>query len=245
MSGLRSEKISGENRLVNNDFLKFPSTPHIAVLDGVVIRGDKVFTETEREEFLEHKLIIEEKVDGANLGISFDTSGNLKVQDRGSYLRPPYRGQWNKLSEWLFLKTDVLFEQLADRYILFGEWCYAQHSIFYDQLPEWFIGFDVFDTNSRRFLCIKKRNALLHNLNISRVPELNSGFFTFKGLKAQLSRSKFSSSSLAEGLYLRAEAGEWLEQRAKLVRPEFIQSIDIHWSRRDLKENKLNLEANN
>ncbi len=52
------------------DFFKFPSTPHLATLPGVDIRGDKVLSGSERDEFLRHDLIVEEKADGANLGIS-------------------------------------------------------------------------------------------------------------------------------------------------------------------------------
>ena len=55
-------------------FNKFPSTPHLALLGGVGVRDDKVMSEFERCEFLRHELVVEEKVDGANLGISFDES---------------------------------------------------------------------------------------------------------------------------------------------------------------------------
>ena len=58
-----------------NDFFKFPSTPHLAVLLGVDVRGDKVMSEKERDEFLRHEITVEEKIDGANLGISFDGDG--------------------------------------------------------------------------------------------------------------------------------------------------------------------------
>jgi len=40
-------------------------------------------TEFERNEFLQHDLDIEEKIDGANLGKSFDFDGNIRVQKRG------------------------------------------------------------------------------------------------------------------------------------------------------------------
>ncbi|MDD3918234.1 MAG: hypothetical protein PHX00_13850 [Synergistaceae bacterium] len=67
-----------------NDFFKFPSTPHLAVLLGVDVRGDKVMSEKERDEFLRHEITVEEKIDGANLGISFDGGGNLWLQNRGA-----------------------------------------------------------------------------------------------------------------------------------------------------------------
>jgi len=99
---------------VKEDFFKFPSTPHLATMPGIDIRGDKVLTESERDEFLTHELIVEEKVDGANLGLSFDAEGNIRAQNRGAYLHLPGTGQWEKLGEWLARHTDMLFEYLSD-----------------------------------------------------------------------------------------------------------------------------------
>jgi hypothetical protein len=43
----------------------------------------------------------------------------------------------------------------------------------------------------------------------------------------------------AEGIYVRRETAARLEQRAKLVRPEFVQAIETHWSKRRLEPNQL------
>lgn len=51
------------------------------------------------------------------------------------------------------------------------------------------------------------------------------------------------SDNPAEGLYLRFDQGDWLVQRAKLVRPAFIQPVEQHWSRSGIKPNRLRLEA--
>ena len=68
---------------MKEDFFKFPSTPHLITMPGVDIRDDKVLTPAECEEFLGHELTIEEKVDGANLGISFDSDAGIRAQNRG------------------------------------------------------------------------------------------------------------------------------------------------------------------
>lgn len=223
---------------MKEDFFKFPSTPHLATLPGVEIRGDKVLTESERDEFLRHEIIVEEKVDGANLGVSFDAEGSIRAQNRGAYLRLPGSGQWRKLGEWLAPRTDVLFEHLSDRYILFGEWCYAQHSVFYNRLPDWFLGFDIYDRESSRFLSSKRRDRLLEKMHISKVPGIARGSFSCPKLKKLLSQSMLADRP-AEGLYLRFDEGDWLGQRAKLVRPAFIQAVEKHWSRSAIRPNRL------
>lgn len=223
---------------MKEDFFKFPSTPHLATLPGVEIRGDKVLTESEQDEFLMHAVTVEEKVDGANLGLSFDAEGNIRAQNRGAYLHLPGSGQWKKLGEWLAPHSDALFEHLSDRYILFGEWCYAQHSIFYDRLPDWFLAFDIYDRDERRFLATSRRDRLLGEMHISKVPDIARGRFTYPEIQKLLSQSKLTNQP-AEGIYLRIDHGDWLEQRAKLVRPAFIQSVEQHWSRSAIRPNRL------
>jgi len=228
---------------VKDDFYKFPSTPHLALLGEVAVRDDKVISEFERGEFLRHELVVEEKVDGANLGISFDESGNIRAQNRGAYLQFPYLGQWKKLSSWLAPKTDALFEQLTDRYILFGEWCYAQHSVIYDRLPDWFLGFDIFDKKDQMFFSCRRRDEMFRRLGIVSVPFLGRGHYSLNKLKGFLAKSRLREGS-AEGAYLRFDKGNWLAQRAKLVRPEFIQTIGEHWSRKRIHPHRLGWEAN-
>ena len=198
-------------------------------------------SESERNEFLRHELVVEEKVDGANLGISFDAEGNIRAQNRGAYLHLPSTGQWKKLSEWLSPRTDALFEQLTDRYIIFGEWCYAQHSVIYDRLPDWFLGFDIFDKSTAKFFSYSRRDQAFRALGILQVPVIKRGRFLLSELSSLLSQSKLSDKP-AEGLYLRFDQGDWLEQRAKLVRPAFIQSVEQHWSRSSIRANRLRLE---
>lgn len=227
---------------MKEDFFKFPSTPHLATMPGVDIRGDKVLAESERDEFLTHEVTVEEKVDGANLGLSFDANGNIRAQNRGAYLHLPGSGQWKKIGEWLALHTEALFEHLSDRYILFGEWCYAQHSIFYDRLPDWFLAFDVYDREERRFLATAHRDRLLGEMHISKVPGIARGRFTYPEIQELLSQSKLTNQP-AEGIYLRIDHGDWLEQRAKLVRPAFIQAVEQHWSRSAIRPNRLTHEV--
>jgi ATP-dependent RNA circularization protein (DNA/RNA ligase family) len=227
---------------VKKDFFKFPSTPHLATMPGVDIRVDKVLSDSERDAFLTYEVTVEEKVDGANLGISFDSEGNIRAQNRGAYLHLPGSGQWKKLGDWLTPRTDTLFEHLSDNFILFGEWCYAQHSVFYDQLPDCFLGFDVYDKQFGRFLSSTRRDALFREMSVVQVPVLARGHFAYPEVQKFLSTSKLSDQP-AEGIYLRFDQNDWLAQRAKLVRPAFIQAVEQHWSRSAIRPNRLRLEV--
>ncbi len=57
-------------------FYKFPSTPYIET-DMSIKRKDKVLSKNEVENILAGPITIEEKIDGANLGISMEKAGQL------------------------------------------------------------------------------------------------------------------------------------------------------------------------
>ncbi|MDA3787227.1 MAG: RNA ligase family protein [Desulfobacula sp.] len=223
---------------MNNLFLKFPSTPHLAVLGENIIRVDKVLSRKNRDAFLKSRLIVEEKIDGANLGISFDGQGNLTLQNRGSILLQPYSGQWKKLAKWLPPRLENLFDHLHDQYILFGEWCFAKHSVEYNRLPDYYLGFDLFDKTSRQFLSFDWRNQMFEQMNISSVPFIKKGTFSLQQLENLMGNSRFSDGP-AEGIYLRHDGDNWLKQRAKIVKAKFIQTIDVHWFRKAIIPNQI------
>ena len=223
---------------MKSEFFKFPSTPHLIMMKNVKVREDKVLSEEEQCDFLRHELIIEEKIDGANLGISFDKEGNILLQNRGAILQRPGIGQWKKIDQWLNVHINALFETLIDRYILFGEWCYARHSISYNRLPDWFLGFDLYDKHAGKFLSVAGRDRMFVEMGIRKVPYLAKGFYSLSGLLKLLVKSQFSDNQ-SEGLYLRIDQGEWLLKRAKIVRSAFIQSVQEHWSSLPLETNQM------
>jgi hypothetical protein len=225
---------------MTQQFFKFPHTPHLAWLGPSHPRADKVFTPEEAHAFLAQPITVEEKIDGANLGISFESNGQPFLQNRGTRLGPSCHPQFQPLWAWLSTRHSQLHSALADRLILFGEWCFAVHSIHYNRLPDWFIAFDVFDRDEGGFWDHARRDRLLTSLGISAVPSLACGRFTLDRLKGLLepAQSIFGDAP-AEGLYLRQEAHTRLVNRAKLVRREFVQNIEAHWTSRPLEKNSL------
>ena len=219
-------------------FHKFPSTPHL-IPNQAVGRSDKVLGEDDLNELLSYPVIVQEKIDGANLGISFDSEGNLLLQNRGDYIRD-FVGQWKPLKDWIRPRIDRLFDLLEDRYILFGEWCYARHSIPYDRLPDWFLGFDVYDKHTGDFLSYVCRSTMFEYMGIHPVPTLDHGTFIIPELWDMLDQQSRFGPDKMEGIYIRSEGVSVVYQRAKLVRPDFAQSIVEHWSKRYVP-NKLEI----
>lgn len=226
------------------EFFRFPHTPHIDWLAKGEPRDDKVLPPKEAAELLCGDVVVDEKLDGANLGISLSPDSELRVQNRGQYLYAPYAGQFVRLPDWLLLHGDRLRTALAANasagLMLFGEWCAARHSLGYDRLPDWFLLFDVYDRSQGRFWSAPRRNELAAALGLVTVPLLLEGRFTLPQLKDALvgQHSQFRQGAL-EGIVIRRESAEWCEARAKLVRPDFTQAIEEHWSRRRIEWNRL------
>jgi hypothetical protein len=184
---------------------KYPRTQHIR--GSRFQHGDGDLEAVPWEELAGKHLVVEEKVDGANCGISFTEKGELLLQSRGHYLRGgPREKHFALLKQWASSRQVELFCALGSRYIMYGEWLFAKHTYFYDSLPHYFMEFDVLDTTNDTFLSTGERGKLLNHTNVawSHVcPVLVLAEGTFKGpkdLQAFIKRSNFITTDRGENL---------------------------------------------
>lgn len=222
-------------------FHKYPHTPHLLWLGEGVPREDKIMSNTEAEEFLSVPVVVEEKIDGANLGFSVGLDGRIRAQNRGNFLIQGHcHAQWNPLWPWLAAREQALVALLGTKLMLFGEWCYAKHSVIYNNLPDWFLAFDIFDRTSTSYCSAAIRNALSGEIGLSTVPELFRGRLALSEVTSLIRESRFGASKM-EGIYLRRESNDRLKTRAKVVNARFIQQINVHWTRRPLTQNRIDI----
>ena len=158
----------------HGEFIKYPRTPHLFGSKGT--DDDKHLDEADSKSFIaDESLIVEEKIDGTNVGIHFSSAGQLVLQCRGHLIAEGMHPQYDLFKQWTTVKRAALEERLEDRYILFGEWMYARHSVHYRQLPHFFLEFDIYDKQVAAFLSLELRMALLDGMNIETVPVLYTG----------------------------------------------------------------------
>lgn len=232
------------------DFTKYPRTPHLFGSKGT--DDDKHLGEAESEAFIaDESLIVEEKIDGTNVGIHFTDSGELVLQCRGHLITEGMHAQYDLFKQWTAAKRHVLEEMLANRWILFGEWVYAQHSLHYRKLTHYFYEFDIYDKEQGVFLDLERRLGLLEGTGIQTVPVVQVGALNRDDLEGLIGPSRFDShfensvtdrpDNLMEGLYLRTEASGVVTGRAKFVRPEFVEKIrqSTHWQHQQMVPNLL------
>lgn len=180
---------------------KYPRTRHIK--GSHIQKGDENLKCVDFEAIKGTYAVLEEKVDGANAGISFDKAGNLLLQSRGHFLTGGYQQrQFDLLKVWANCYKEQLYDILSDRYILYGEWLYAKHTIFYDNLTNYFMEFDIFDKQKKRFLSTQKRRVLLKDHSfITSVRVLYEGkLYSLEHMLSYLGRSAFQSEHCCENL---------------------------------------------
>ncbi|MCO7224074.1 RNA ligase family protein [Pleionea sp. CnH1-48] len=224
-------------------FIKYPRTESVHQLEEKGIFLSELIDN-------ENPLIIEEKMDGTQVGIRFSENGEPCLQSRGQWVGN--EPEFSLLKQWLYTHLDELRELLGSRYILFGEWLYFKHSIFYDQLPDYFMEYDLYDTKDGYFLSTARRHELLKNFPfICSVHVMGSQTrFDKEALEEMISNSSFISeqafeqlnkmsqqfteaSRMMEGLYLKWENSECVLGRYKWTRQSFIDFVcsQRHWSK--------------
>ena len=148
------------------EFFKFNRTRHIFDAGGNgVTRDDLVMSKGESEMFLKKSLfVIEEKVDGANIGFSIDKNFVVRAQNRSHYVNSASHKQFSTLDAWIEKHSQDLLKILnpPGKYILFGEWLFAKHSVYYTGLPGHFLAFDIFDTERNCYLNVFERNSIVN-----------------------------------------------------------------------------------
>jgi hypothetical protein len=235
-----------------NRLYKYPRTHHI---EGSRFQpGDEDLEGIKFKMLQGRYVVIEEKLDGANAGISFNSDGQLLLQSRGHFLDGGAREKHFALFKtWANSHKQELWEILGSRYVLYGEWLYAKHTIFYDKLPHYFMEFDLLDTEENIFLSTERRHEMLKDRPIVSVPVLQKGIITFyKDLYSLLKNSLYKSdqwrerlqeicisrnlywdqvrdqtdfSDQMEGLYIKVEEDGRVVERYKYIRASFLTSV--------------------
>jgi hypothetical protein len=231
---------------------KYVRTPHI---NGSRFQhGDHDLEAVDWSELAGKHLVVEEKIDGSNVGVSFDQDGKLLLQSRGHYLRGgPREKQFDLFKQWAACHKDTFFQALGSRYVMYGEWMFAKHTFYYDALPHYFMEFDVLDTQVGDFLDTNKRKQLLLTCPVTSVLVLYEGAVASDGALANMiTRSNFITderimnlnntaeaagvvateawkhtdhSTDMEGLYVKWEENGVVKGRYKYVRQSFTNSI--------------------
>jgi len=213
-------------------------------------------------------VIVEEKVDGANLGISLcPFSGQVMVQNRSHYITQGEHSQFSMIPAWIEEHRGELTRILGEGdLIIYGEWLAARHSIPYQKLPGYFVAFDIYCKSTGKFFSRRRFHSTLQNTRIPVVPVIATRTFQTpkaSGQKADHFRQELlalletksefrSDGGTVEGIVLRIDddnieqdnaTNAWLQHKFKVVRPDFVRGCgDGHWARRQIEKQRVDFD---
>lgn len=201
----------------------YPRIPHL--LPGRGTRDDRVLEPEQAAAMLSRPVLVEEKLDGANV-VLWLQDGRIECALRSGVGGQDRAKQLGPLRAWLSTRTDPL-AQLLDRWALYAEWLLTTHAVAYDALPDYLVGLDLWAPDTG-FLAPDGRTELLTRAGVANPPLLYRG--TIKGVDQVddfLGPSRVGSAPM-EGLILRAL--DTSEPRiAKVHRPGFAPPSDADW----------------
>lgn len=226
----------------------FPRTRHLP-FEPCASSDDRIASLEEFDALVSSGLniAIEEKVDGANSGFTI-MDGQPVIRNRNHILsknyssrNTPAKMQFAPIWNWFYENRDkfeALEAILGFKPCVYGEWLYAKHTVNYDQLPSWFVAFDVYDYESRKYISPKRYRPALIESGFNIVPEMEFQEITEESLKNMRdTNTTFSKNEKKEGIYLKACDGDFIVERLKMVRPNFIQGE--HWNKKQLVKNGM------
>lgn len=206
----------------------YPRIPRLSPPTGDTQRvADRFLTDADRGAFLERKVRVEEKLDGANVVIYRDDEGRLTAVGRSGPTGADRAGQFGRLRAWVADRTETLDGLRAEEFV-YCEWLYLRHTIHYDRLPGLLIVLDVYRAGG--FVSSAERDGLAADFGLPVPPLVHVGVLGSEQKLQELVTQSAFGPELVEGFVLRLELPHEPPRLAKWIRPGFVQKDDDEWT---------------
>jgi len=217
-------------------FVKYDKTFRILIPE-IQVPGKRVLSKEQVKLLLAGEVDIEEKIDGANVGIIRHKKG-FSLQKRGSLVGQSEHEQFQYFYSWAYHHNYDKLMRIPMNYLLYAELCYAVHTIFYNKLPDYVLVFDVMYTKTGGWMTSRDRREFCKDYGFATVPLIARGYFNLTDLHKLIPKES-AFGDMAEGIVVkRYRSGEYL--RGKIVKPEFIKEIEEsdHWMFKQVRRNE-------
>lgn len=204
----------------------YPRTKHIFGSPGASKDDVISFNKDSVKVFLNKRIIITEKLDGENTGIT-----NIATYARSKI---PSINPWSVNIRELFPFVKGF---ISDDEIVFGENLYAVHSIEYNKLPSYFYIFAVYNTKDNIWYSWNDVVDMAAILELPTVPVLFDGILnSTEELYNKIDTFMSQPSTYGvekEGVVIRSASeitpDEWNDSIAKWVRANHVRTTDKRW----------------
>lgn len=180
---------------------------------------------------------VSEKVDGANMGISWFNDGpvlrnrNHILKKGFSKIRTPAKEQFKSAWNWLHdHKKDIQFirNELMSEITIYGEWMNFTHSIFYDNLPDIFLAYDIWVVEDKRFISPEIFKDLMNLTNIKFIKPIKMTFNSIEEIIITSERLSEYREGICEGIIFKSVDGRFVGDTWKVVNKYFERRDDFN-----------------
>lgn len=192
---------------------KYPRTPYLWSHPSMGTE-DRALEPTATFEWFTEPVLVEEKLDGANVTL-WQQDGRLRVAPRGGADASDRGRQLGRLRAWVGERTVPLMQATSGGQVLYGEWLWVRHGVAYDALPDWFILLDVW--REGEMFPPRERETVAVASDLILPPVRFEGVLGSPERLTRLFGPSAFGAPRAEGLVLRLPDG----RRCKVVDPEF------------------------
>lgn len=123
------------------------------------------------------KIVIQEKIDGANIGIRYDSETDMVIGQSHNYLLEE-DSDFNGFIKWKNkLDKNLVKSVLGDNLVLYGEWLVPHRVIYPEERYNNAYFYDVYDIETESYLSQDKVKKIVTALNLIYVPVFYEGDF--------------------------------------------------------------------
>lgn len=206
----------------------YPRIPHL--VGGRGTDDDRVLSPDEAAALLGCEVLVEEKLDGANVMVWLEDE-RLETALRSGPGSADRAGQLGPLRAWAGEHSDTLrgvLEELGGG-VLYAEWLYLTHTVAYDRLPSYVVVLDLMSAE-RQFLLPDEREAACGRHALATPPELTRTVpGRLSAVEALIGRSRVGDDEMEGVVVRRLDGGQ--PRLAKLLRPGLVRIGDADWAR--------------
>ncbi len=203
----------------------YPRVAHLA--PGRGSRDDTVLSGDEVRMLLSGPVVVEEKLDGANVVLWAD-GGQVQCATRGGAGAIDRAGQLGPLRAWAAEHADPLRQVLEGAAAVYGEWLLLTHTVAYDRLPSYLVVLDLLHGDGT-WAHVDDRDDRCAAAGLATPPELQRGMLgDLDAVEGLLGPSRVGDHQ-AEGVVIRSLGGQ-SPRLAKLVRSGFRPLTDEAWA---------------
>ena len=180
---------------------------------------------------------ISEKVDGANMGISWFNDGpvlrnrNHILKKGYSKIRTPAKEQFKSAWNWVHdHKKDIEFikNELMSDVTIYGEWMNFSHSILYDKLPDIFLAYDIWVVEDKRFISPIIFEDLMNQTKIKYIKPIKIKFDNIEDVIFASERLSNYRDGISEGIVFKSVDGRFVGDTWKVVNKYFERRDDFN-----------------